>query len=82
MVATLTTLSGVAFLTYTGALSVFVVGTVTAHVVSKIARARTRERDVATPTDPSDPISEDDADAFTVYVEFWRQADASASDVR
>jgi len=90
MIATLASLSGVAFLTYAGVVSVFFVGTVAVRVASnvssRIAQGKTPGREDARPIDPtnsSDPSDPSDAkgyDGITVYVETWRQADASVGE--
>lgn len=87
MIATLASLSGVAFLTYAGVVSVFFVGTVAfrvaSNVSSRVAHGKTPGREDARPVDPtnsSDPSDAKGYDGITVYVETWRQADASVGE--
>lgn len=84
MIATLSSLSGVAFVTYASVLSVFVVGTVAVRVASNVASrvSRTRPKEDRTGGcgcggggGDDDEGKEDDA--VEVYVEFWRRTDGS-----
>lgn len=85
MVATLTSLSGVAFVTYASVLSVFVVGTVAVRVASNVSSRVSRR---TSPKDRTDDVEErkdggycggggGDDDVVEVYVEFWRRTDGS-----